>query len=49
MKKIFLLATAFAFTLAVSAQVKAEDVIKLNTETHDFGKLKQGRSCYIFL
>jgi Protein of unknown function (DUF1573) len=42
MKKIFLLATAFAFTLAVSAQTKAEDVIKINSETHDFGKLKQG-------
>jgi hypothetical protein len=42
MKKIFLLATAFAFTLAVSAQIKIEDVIKVNSETHDFGKLKQG-------
>ncbi|HSU27836.1 MAG TPA: DUF1573 domain-containing protein [Chitinophagaceae bacterium] len=42
MKKIFLLATAFAFTLAVSAQTKADSVIHVNTEKHDFGKLKQG-------
>jgi hypothetical protein len=42
MKKIFLLATAFAFTMAVSAQTKADDVIKMNTEKHDFGKIKQG-------
>jgi hypothetical protein len=44
MKKIFLLATAFAFTLTAMAQpaaVKADDVIKMNTETHDFGKIKQ--------
>jgi hypothetical protein len=42
MKKILLLATAFAFTFAVSAQTKADDVIKMNTEKHDFGKIKQG-------
>lgn len=43
MKKIFLLATAFAFTVGAMAQtpVKADDVIKMNTETHDFGKIKQ--------
>ncbi len=42
MKKLFLLATAFAFTLAVSAQTKADDVAKFSVETYDFGKIKQG-------
>lgn len=42
MKKIVLLSTAFLFSLAVMAQTKAEDLIKMNEETHDFGKLKQG-------
>ena len=42
MKKIVLLATAFMFSIAVMAQAKADDVIKLNVEKHDFGKLKQG-------
>lgn len=42
MKKITLLATAFFFALAVTAQTKADDVIKVNSEKHDFGKIKQG-------
>ncbi len=42
MKKIFLLASAFVFTLAVSAQVKVDELIKVNTDNHDFGKVKQG-------
>src|SRR5688572_10181519 len=44
MKKLFLLATAFAFTLAVSAQntTKADDVAKFSVESYDFGKIKQG-------
>jgi hypothetical protein len=42
MKKITLLATALLFTLGIMAQPKADDVIKMNTETHDFGKIKQG-------
>ncbi|HUR64797.1 MAG TPA: DUF1573 domain-containing protein [Chitinophagaceae bacterium] len=42
MKKILLLATAFAFTLGAMAQPKPEDVMKMNVETHDFGKIKQG-------
>jgi len=45
MKKIFLLATAFAITLvsfAQPAQTKAEDLIKVNVEKHDFGKILQG-------
>jgi len=41
MKKTLLLATAFAFTLAAWAQPKADDVIKVNTDKHDFGKVKQ--------
>jgi hypothetical protein len=45
MKKIILLASAFVFSLAVMAQTpspKPDDVIKVNTETHSFGKIKQG-------
>jgi Protein of unknown function (DUF1573) len=42
MKKLLLLAAAFTFTLATMAQVKADDVIKMNTEKHDFGKIKVG-------
>ena len=42
MKKIFLLASAFVFSLAVMAQAKPDDVLKVNTETHSFGKIKQG-------
>jgi len=41
MKKLLLVATAFVFTLAVSAQ-KADEVAKFNTESYDFGKVKQG-------
>lgn len=40
MKKIALLATAFLFSFAAMAQVKADELIKVNTEKHDFGKLK---------
>lgn len=40
MKKVILLASAFVFSLAVMAQ-KPDDVIKVNTETHNFGKIKQ--------
>jgi len=42
MKKILSLATAFVFTLAVNAQTKVDSVIKMNVETHDFGKVPQG-------
>lgn len=42
MKKLLLLATAFAFTFAATAQTKPEDVVKPNVVTHDFGKIKQG-------
>ena len=46
MKKIFLLATAFIVSFAAMSQaqpqLKPDDVIKLNVETHDFGKIKVG-------
>jgi hypothetical protein len=42
MKKILLLATAFAFTLGAMAQAKPDDVIKITAEKHDFGKIVQG-------
>ncbi len=42
MKKFFLLASAMVFGFAVIAQSKKDDKIKFNTETHDFGKIKQG-------
>ena len=42
MKKIALLATAFLFGFVAMSQTKADDLIKMNEEKHDFGKLKQG-------
>ncbi|MCU7548287.1 DUF1573 domain-containing protein [Chitinophagaceae bacterium LB-8] len=42
MKKLLLAASAFVFSLTVMAQQKAEEVIKVNTEKYDFGKIKQG-------
>ena len=42
MKKIALFASALVFSIAVMAQTKADDVVKFNTEKHDFGKIKQG-------
>jgi hypothetical protein len=42
MKKILFLATAFVLTLTVKAQTKVDSMIKMNVETHDFGKVKQG-------
>jgi len=41
MKKLFIALLAFATTTAVFAQKKIADVAKLNTETFDFGKVKQ--------
>ena len=41
MKSIVLASMAFMFSLAVTAQTKADDVIKVNTEKYDFGKIKQ--------
>src|SRR5437660_770252 len=42
MKKLLFLAAAFASFSAVRAQQKADDVIKMNVDKHDFGKIKQG-------
>ena len=42
MKKILFVATAFVFSMTAMAQSKVDSVIKLNVETHDFGKIKQG-------
>lgn len=41
MKKIFLFASALFFSVAVMAQPKADDIVKFNTEKHDFGKIKK--------
>lgn len=42
MKKLLFAATAFVFSLTAMAQQNADEVIKVNTEKHDFGKIKQG-------
>jgi hypothetical protein len=42
MKKILFMVAVFAGTMNANAQdTKPEDVIKVNTEKHDFGKIKQ--------
>lgn len=41
MKKLLFSLMAFTFATAIFAQKKAVDVAKLNTETFDFGKVKQ--------
>jgi hypothetical protein len=41
MKRIFLLAAAFVAGFAAMAQ-KPDDLIKLNADTYNFGKIKQG-------
>ncbi|HYC40375.1 MAG TPA: DUF1573 domain-containing protein [Chitinophagaceae bacterium] len=44
MKKITLLAAGFVFALAAVAQTAptVDDMVKFNTEKHDFGKIRQG-------
>jgi hypothetical protein len=42
MKKILLIAATFIVGLTAMAQQKADDVIKVNTEKYDFGKIRQG-------
>ena len=42
MKKILLLAALFTTAFTVSAQQKADEVIKVDNQKHDFGKIKQG-------
>ena len=41
MKSILLAAAAFMFSVVVMAQTKPDDVIKVNVEKYDFGKIKQ--------
>jgi len=44
MKRILLAATALVFAVAMKAQTKgADDVIKMNAEKHDFGKILNGK------
>ena len=42
MKKFFFLAAAFVAGISAMAQQKVDEVIKVNHEKHDFGKIKQG-------
>ena len=42
MKKFFFLAAAFVAGISAMAQQKADEVIKVNHDKHDFGKIKQG-------
>ena len=41
MKTVVLALTALVFSSVIMAQDKPEDVVKVNTESHDFGKIKQ--------
>ena len=40
MKKFFFLAAAFVLSVAAMAQPKADDIMKVSQEKHDFGKIK---------
>jgi hypothetical protein len=42
MKKFFFLAAAFVAGISAMAQQKIDEVMKLNSEKYDFGKIKQG-------
>ncbi len=42
MKKLLFIAAAFVVSISAMAQQKAEELIKMNAEKHDFGKIKQG-------
>lgn len=42
MKKLLFLAAAFVAGFSAMAQQKADDVIKISADKHDFGKIKQG-------
>lgn len=48
MKRIFLGLTALLLGVAVMAQTKVDDVVKINTEKYDFGKIKQNVPVYTF-
>jgi len=42
MKKILFIAAAFLTGITAMAQQKPDDVVKVNTDKYDFGKIKQG-------
>lgn len=42
MKKLLLIAATFVAGFSAMAQQKVEDIAKFNTETYNFGKIKQG-------
>lgn len=42
MKKLLFLAAAFVTGIAAFAQQKADDLVKINIDKYDFGKIKQG-------
>ena len=42
MKKLLFIAAAFVVSISAMAQQKADELIKMNTEKYDFGKIKQG-------
>lgn len=42
MKKLFFFAAALVAGIGAMAQQKTDDVIKLNSDKYDFGKIKQG-------
>ncbi|MBS1919402.1 MAG: DUF1573 domain-containing protein [Bacteroidetes bacterium] len=42
MKKVLLPVIALFFSASLMAQTKADSMIKVNVEKHDFGKIKQG-------
>lgn len=49
MKKIFILSISILSCAIVFGQLKADEVIKMNKETHDFGKVKQSMPVrYVF-
>jgi uncharacterized protein DUF1573 len=42
MKRVLLAAAVLVFAVALNAQKNPDEVMKLNTEKHDFGKIPQG-------
>jgi hypothetical protein len=48
MKRILLLAAVFATGFTAMAQQKAEEVMKVNVDKYDFGKIPQGKPVYHF-
>jgi hypothetical protein len=42
MKRVLLAAAVLVFAVALNAQKNPDEIMKLNTEKHDFGKIPQG-------